>query len=118
MLGRNPKHRLFDDKRCFELWTETSSCSKAAKRLQEDGVVNPITGKCFTSEGVRLASLRYIFENMDEGRAAMTAVFRNNGEILTDMVWYFWIGGRARARLTKKRLKKFLEDHPYLVPYV
>ena len=54
-MSKGPKYEILDPELCFKLLKKFGSLEKVADELAVAGVVNPITGKPPTRQGVHLA---------------------------------------------------------------
>lgn len=109
---------FLDPKTCFDLWIETSSVYKVAKVLDNQGIVNPKSGRAPSHMAVWGSAWRYVLLNLADGRKQVEAVWKANGELLTDQMWYPMVISKAKYLYTPKKFKEFIDKHSYLTPYL
>lgn len=118
MIGKKRFVQQIDKKLSFELWIETGSVYKAAKLLKErHGMFNTRTGKNFSQMAVWDGAWKYILENMLECRPKIADLWRANGELLTEKIWYELVCEKAKYVYSKKKYDEFIKTHLYLTPY-
>lgn len=110
--------RQLDPKLCFELWMRTGSVYKVAEVLMNEyQQYNVKTGRKYSHMGIWQASNAWMLDNLPEARKMVEEVYRANGVLLTDQLWYTLVMEKA-VHLHAKRFKAFMEQHSYLKPYL
>lgn len=119
MIGKKRTKAILDPKICFDMWIETGSVWKAPHRLKDEyGIFNKATGKLASPMGIWRAAWVYTLNNLPEARVKVAKVWEANGENLTDNDWYLLVIEKAKYIYSRRRFKKFIEEHLYLTPYV
>lgn len=115
MFGTKMAKSYLDAEKCFNLWIETGSVYKTQLQLKERyGIVNYKTGKLASPMGVWGAASRYMLLNSEYCKSKVAEVWRANGEILKDQEWNKMLFDRAKYVFRKKRLMKYMAEHPEL----
>lgn len=105
-INRDTSWAYLDRKMCFDAWNSSSSVSRAAKKLEKDGVRNPATGRPPTRMGVWVAAMRYMTENPEEARYA---IINAGGDWAHDQCAYYkWLVARAASAMTDGTWRKWI----------
>ena len=86
-------------KDCFYAWLETGSLDRAANRINPN--INTRTERRYTRNGVRLAALHYLAENVDNAKQAMI----NHGDFSGDEEFYDYTIQRVIGVLDYRGIK-------------
>jgi len=113
IMGR--KKRLIDDELCFRLWVELGSLRKVVMRMEQEGIINPVSGKPFSEPGVQTAALRWICEHPEKARKVFIEMgdeFAEDDtrwhEFLVQKAMRVWTGYNAyRAWIRKNNFQKY-----------
>lgn len=120
-IGGMRSVNYLSEETCFRLWVELGSVAKVAKALEQDGVVNPETGKPPTKMGIWTASIRYMVKSTEEAREYLKMAADANPAYefaFDDKTYFSWVKEKARGQghqkgsVSKEDLESFLERYP------
>ena len=101
MPKRDSTWAYLDEELCFQKWNETGDVGRATRAMQEEGFLNPDTGRPPSRPGVYIAALRYISKNIEVARQAIIGA---GGDWANDRLLYLiWVLERMQQSNTLGR---------------
>lgn len=102
---------------CFKAWVETDTVHKACEFMANRGIVNPRTGKPYTSYSIWRSAMIWVIENPEKAKP----YYIDAGANFTDHEWNEFlvqkachVYGATKSRITRWIKKMGLEDYDYI----
>jgi len=117
-IGLRHKKLFLDGEECFDIWAKTGSVYKTAKLLETQGIVNPASGKRPSPMGIWTSAWKWVLDHPAEAKSKVDEVWKSNGELLTNEMWYKLMAEKARYILAPKKFEAYVNKHAYLKDYI
>jgi hypothetical protein len=117
IYGKKPYRNPEVDKEAYLAWYEEGTLLRAAKRMEEKGIISA-QKRPFTPDGVRKAAVRHMINNYDEVRAELLRLYSSNGYTIEDSkIDHFMIRMAVATLNNPDRVRYWMAEHGLMEKY-
>jgi hypothetical protein len=112
-IGNKAPTKILDDELCFKKWYELGSLVKVQRWFQNEGKINPKTGKPFTPMAYWIAAMRWVVNYPDEAREYYKKLTDLDFDPHDDDEWWEYVIDQAKSArfLSKSRFEAWVIEH-------